>query len=394
MKNIKSRPFRSIAMAFIVMILSFALFAGAFTVMSLQRGLTSYQTRLGADIVVVPISATSHGTVDDIFLQGITGNYYISGSDCEKVYGTDGIQAVTRQFYLTSAKASCCSTRVQIIGFDPLTDFTILPWINENYSGTLGDGELVVGSNINVPSDREITFYGQKYYVAAQLAETGTGLDSAVYTNMNTIKQMANDAANLLDTNPFQGVSINTAASAIFIKVADGYSISDVTDDINIHITKVKATAARSMISDIAGGLGGVSRVIGFLVGAIWVLAVIVLAVSFAMLSNERKKEFAVLRVMGASRKMTRMIMGTEAGIVSLTGALAGLIIGIAVVLPLSGAIQNMLGLPFLTPGTGMLAGLFAGVLAVSVVTAALVSLIYARRITNSETGLLLREDA
>lgn len=393
-KNVKRKPLRSGLLAAIVMLLTFSLFAGAFTIISLQQGLQSYRTRLGADVIVVPVSATSQGSVDDIFLQGITSNNYMSDKDCQKVLSVDGIEAATKQFYLTSAKASCCSTRVQIIGFDPETDFSIQPWIGESFSGTIGDDDIVVGSNISVPADRKITFYNHEYNVAAQLEQTGTGLDSAVYTNMKTIRQMAENAQTLLKTSPFRGVDLGTAASAILIKVADGYEIGDVADDINIHITKVKATSARSMISGIVSGLDGVSRIIGILIAAVWVLAVVILIAVFAMLSNERKKEFAVLRTMGASRKMLFRIMSAEAVEISLIGSALGLLISLLLVLPFSGMIKSALGLPFLTPSAPLLAGLALAALAVSVLTGLLASVISAHRITKSETGLLMREDA
>ncbi len=393
-KNIKRRPFRTVATAVLVMFLSFTVFAGAFTIISLQNGLSSYRARLGADIVVVPSSATSHGAVDDIFLQGITGNYYMSAKECDKVMSTEGIEAATTQFFLTSAKASCCSVRVQIIGFDPKTDFSIQPWIRNSYKGTLSDGDVIVGADVNAPLGGTITFYGKEYNVAAQLERTGTGLDSAVYTNMNTIKEMANNAANLIETNAFKGVDIDTAASAILIKVAPGYEISDVADDINIHITKVQATSARNMISDISSGLSSVSQVIGGLVAAIWVLAVIILIAVFALLSNERKKEFAVLRTVGASQKMLFGIMACEATLISAFGAVLGLVFALVTVFALSDTLRSTLGLPFLMPNAGVMTALAAGAVAISLCAGLLTSLISARRITKSETGLLLREDA
>ncbi len=393
LKNIRRKPFRAAATAVLVMLLSFTLFAGGFTVISLQNGLSSYQARLGADIVVIPSSAKGHGTVDDILLQGITGNYYISEKDLEKLSNIEGIEISAKQFFLTSAKASCCSSRVQIIGFDPDTDFSVMPWIKESYSGTVSDGDIVVGADINIPSDKTVKFYGQDYHVAAQLGKTGTGLDNAVYTNMNTIHQMAENAADILASETFKGVNIRTAASAVLIKVSDGYEISDITDDINIHITKVEAVSARSMLSDISEGLGSVSGIIGFLVGIVWLLAVMILITVYCLLANERKKEFAVLRIMGASGKMLFLIMQAEAFIISLIGSGTGLIIGLLTAFPFADIIRSALGLPFLTPDvtlttmTGLAAVIF------SVMAGQMTALWSAARITKNETGLLLRED-
>lgn len=392
-KNIRRRPFRSVGMALLVLFLSFSFFAGAVMIRGLQNGLESYQNRLGADIIVVPATAASQGTVDDILLQGITGNYYMSGSKYEEITQIEGIESVTKQFFLTSAKASCCSSRLQIIGFDPATDFSVQAWISENTDVTIRDGDIVVGSNVNVPADREITFYGQSYHVAAQLEETGTGLDSAVYANMTTVQQMAESASNLLSTDPFQGVNIQTCASAVLIKVKEGYSVQDVTDDINLHVSKVQASSATGMVSSISKGLGNVSKVIGGLVAVVLVLAVCVLIIVFAMVSNERRKEFAVLRIMGASKGMLFGLMGMETAIVSLAGALIGLALSCMVVVPVADALHSALELPLLLPGAGWMAG--AGVLtvAVSVLAGLLVAEGAARRIVGKDTGLLLRED-
>ena len=394
LKNIRRKPLRSALMAVLVMFLAFTLFTGAFTIISLRRGLDSYRARLGADIIVVPNSSKGHGTVDDVLLQGITGNYYMSGKDIGKIEEAEGIEAVSRQFFLTSAKASCCSTRVQIIGFDPETDFSVLPWISEEYNGEIQDGDLVVGSKISVPQDRMIRFYGEDYHVACQLSETGTGLDSAVYTNMDTMHRMADDAADLFGSQTFKGVDVDNGASALMIKVREGYEITDVSDDINIHVTKVQATPAMSMIAGIAEGLGSVSKIIGGLVAAIWVLAVVILVTAFALLSNERKKEFAILRVMGASRKMLGEIMSIEAAVISAAGALIGLVIAAISIFPIAGAVGNALDLPMLTPGAGTDVLTAVCTLAVSVLAGCLASYLSARKITGSETGLLLREDA
>ncbi len=394
LKNIRRRPFRSVSLAVIVLFLSFTLFVGAYTIISLQNGLGSYRARLGADIVVVPNSAKGHGSVDDILLQGITGTYYMSGKDGAKIASTSGVQAASKQFFLTSAKASCCSSRVQIIGFDPKTDFSVMPWIGESYSGEIGDGDVVVGAEVTVPDNRLLKFYGENYHVAAVLEKTGTGLDTAVYATMNTVRQMAEDASNLLDTAPYKGVDPQQAASAVLIKVEDGYSPEEVADDINIHITKVQATPARSMVAKISGGLEGVSKIIGALVGIIWVLAVAVLLIVFAMLTNERRKEFAVLRVMGASQKMLFSVMWIESLVISLIGAAAGLACGAAVAIPLGTTLKGALELPFLSPNPGVMSVLCAAALLISAGAGAVVALISAARITGSETALLIREDA
>lgn len=391
-QNMKRRPARTAALILISAFLSFSVFGGSVMIRSLQKGLSSYEERLGADIVVVPNQARSHGTLDDILLQGIPGYFYMDISNLEKIRNIEGVEIASPQFYLASASAGCCSVAVQIIGFDPETDFSIQPWIKESFSGSMGEGDIIVGADIEIPSSHILKFFNEEYNVVAKLDKTGTGLDSAVYANMDTIHRM-------MDGSLHQGfdytsdISADRAISSVMIRVADGYDIEKVTGDINVHVRRVEATQAKNMVSGIAGGLSSVSGVIGVLLAVIWVLSVCVLVVVFMMIANERVKEYAVLRVVGASEGMLKRLTLTEASLTGLFGALAGAVLSALIVLPFTSLIKNRLELPYLLPNAWVIAVLFL----VSVLLAVLVGAFGARtavaRILESDTGLVLRED-
>jgi len=393
LKNLKQRPARTAALILLAAFLSLSIFGGSIIVMSLQNGLNSYEARLGADVVVVPGNARSRNTLDGILLQGIPGQFYMDNSILEKVSAREGVEAATPQFYLASVTASCCSTKVQIIGFDPETDFFIQPWIRRSYGGELGDLDLIVGYNVNIPTDGYLTFYNTKCRVVAQLDETGTGLDTAVYANMNTIRTMMNAALDL-GYNHFDGINVDRAISAVMVKVADGYSAESVTNDINIHVRKADATQASTMVSSIAGGLSGVSGVIGALTVMLWIMSIAILVIAFVMIANERVKEFAVLRVMGASQKMLGRLLRLESAIISAVGAILGVAIAALVVFPFSSLIHSRLDLPYLLPGGGAIAALAVGSVLLAVLAGSLTSAISVRRITRNDTGLILREGA
>ena len=160
-----------------------------------------------------------------------------------KIEGIDGVELAAPQFYLASTSAGCCSVPVQIIGFDPALDFTVQPWIRESYTSSLGDGDIIVGSDLTVPKDGTLTFYNTPCRIVAQLDQTGTGLDTAVYTNVPTIKAMIRNA-DALGFHYLNGLDPDHAVSSVMIRVADGYDIQKVADDINIHVRRVEASAA------------------------------------------------------------------------------------------------------------------------------------------------------
>ena len=182
LKNIVKKPASSFALILISAFLALSAFGGTVMVMSLSGGLDSLSARLGADIIVTPYPATSQVSYDSVIIQGKPGQFYMDSKYYEEIKTeTEGIDKVTAQFYLASAKASCCSSRLQIIGFDPATDFSIQPWVEKSYSNDLGLYDAVVGSDVTPNTDMTVEIYGKTLHVQAVLDKTGTELDSALY---------------------------------------------------------------------------------------------------------------------------------------------------------------------------------------------------------------------
>ena len=99
-RNMRRRPVRTAAMILLAAFLSFSVFAGSMIVASLQNGLRSYEARLGADVIVVPYEARTHGQFESILLQGIPGMFSMSAEDYEKVLAREGIEKAAPQFFL------------------------------------------------------------------------------------------------------------------------------------------------------------------------------------------------------------------------------------------------------------------------------------------------------
>lgn len=390
-KNMKRRPARTAALALLAAFLSLSIFGGSIIISSLQNGLQSYGDRLGADIVAVPYEARTKGTFDQILVQGIPGMFYMDEQYYNKIRTIEGVETAAPQFYLASTSSGCCSVAVQLIGFDPELDFTVQPWIRESYASELGDGDVIVGSDLTPPKDGMLTFYNTPCRVVAQLDKTGTGLDTAVYANMNTISDMIENAK-ALGFHTFDEVDPDHAVSSVMIKVADGYNVGEVTDDINVHVRHIEASQTTNMLSGIASGLSSTSRIIGILMVMLWVLALVILVIAFAMISHERAKEFAVLRVMGASRRMVSGLLLTESALISAIGAAVGLIAAAIIVFPFGSFIRSRLELPYLLPGTGVIVALAAASLLLSILAGAMTAAVSAYRISKNDAGLSLRE--
>ena len=388
-KNLIRRPARTGALLLLSMFLSFAVFGGTMTVLSLKRGLESLEARLGADVIAVPDKAKNK--LEDILLQGVPGYFYMDKENVEKIAATEGVEAVSPQYFLASVSAGCCSVPVQIIGFEPETDFSVQPWIKQSYGKELQNDEVLAGANINAEVGEHLRFYDQSVKVAAKLDKTGTELDNAVYTNAQTLQSLLGAAVDkglvvLAKNDP------DKLVSSVLIKVKDGYSAEDVASDISINIRHVSAVNTKNMVSGIAQSLSGISDMTGLMIIAVWVLSLIVMAIAFSMMINERKREFAVLRVIGATRNRLAATVLGEAFFIGLVGGVLGVLLGALAVFPFSGLIEAKLGLPYLTPSVGAAASAALAAVLSAVIAGPLTSAASAVRVSKMDTGLILRE--
>lgn len=389
-KNLRKRPGRSIALILLSAFLCFAALGGSLFISGLKSGLNSLETRLGADIMVVPREAATKSSLSDILLQGNPGYFYMDQSKYEKIASQEGIGQISAQFYLASSTSSCCSTAVQIIGFDPETDFTISPWIKTTYKDDLEYMEVLVGNDLNAFPGDKLTFYGSEVTVAAKLDSTGTYLDTAVYASEETIKTLIAEAYEK-KVYDFGDIDPDNVVSCVLINVAEGYTVESVLNDINIHVRGVEAIQTSTLLSDVSTKLTGVASIVTWLIVAIWILAIFIMVLAFVMISNERKKEFAVLRAIGASRgKLTGIIM-KESIMVSCLGSVIGAIIAVLVVLLIGSSIENMLGLPFLLPGIGGMIALIVGSILATIIAGSAAAAVSAWRISGIDTALILR---
>lgn len=389
--NLLGKKGRSAALFVFAFLLAFSLFGGALLLISLKNGLHSLELRLGADIIVVPYEARTKVSADTILNQGNRTYFYMSKAHLAKVAAIEGVAAVSPQVYLCSMNAGCCSVSLQLIGFDPQTDFTIQPWVRESFKGTLGDGDILIGSKVSLTESHTLKFFDHNWNIAAQLEETGTGLDNAVFANLTTI-QMLMAAAEKIGWSFADKSYADGLISTIMVKVADGYDIGNVVSQIQRKAKKTQAVRTKAMTSGIASSLASTAKIIGALTIVVWVLCLVILMVVATLIIGERKKECAVLRVLGASQKKLARLVMTESVLLNFAGGCCGVLFAAACIVPFHTLIKNAIGLPFLLPPAATFCALVVLTLALSVLCACLTASFGAYRIAKVDTGIMLRE--
>ena len=390
LKNLIRKPGRTGTLALLTAFLALAVFGGSVVVLSLRSGLNSLEARLGADIILVPSEAQSKVSFQNMFLQGTTGAFYMDASALDKALEVEGVEKAAPQTFLASLKADCCSIKIQVIGIDPELDFTVQPWIARSLTRELGDMDVAVGCKVEADVGEIIRIYEQRCKVVARLEATGTGLDTAVYCNMDTMNALLAAAEEKGVSHKIE--SGDSVISAVYVKVKDGCDIDAVNNRLNGHIRKVTAVRTRSMITGVSDSLAGVSRTVTILIVSVWALAFFILLLAFVLIIRERAREFAVLRLVGASRGMLGRMVLLESALCGLLGGLMGVGLAALLLFPFAQLIESALKLPYLMPDAGRVLLLAAGTVLLAVTVAALSSVIAAYRLSRIDPGTALRE--
>ena len=390
--NVKQHPGRTVGLAILVALLAFVVYGGALVVTSLNNGLSSLESRLGADILVAPTSAASKNDLEEILTNGTPGNFYMARSNVQEVAAREGVAVATPQYYLATVKAGCCSYPLQIIGFDPETDFTVQPWIDRGSAEGLGREQIITGCNVTGAPGATLRFYGIDCTIVARLGETGTALDNAVFCTIETVQDLIASARSLGlashdDFDPDQVVS------TILVKVENGYNVDQVIGDIRLHVRGVSAVQTKVMTSSVADSVAGTAGVIGAMMAVVWVLAAVILVVAFVVVGRSRVREFAILRVVGASRSALSRIVLTESAIVSAIGACTGVLLAGVLVFAFNSSLESALGLPFLMPGVPTLVGYAILAIVTTMIAGPAAAAFSALRLSKVDPGQILREE-
>ena len=111
------------------------------------------------------------------------------------------------------------------------------------------------------------------------------------------------------------------------------------------------------------------------------------------MIFNSRMKEFAILRVIGASRKKLTSILRREALLLSVVGSVIGVGASIIVMELFAGSIEKSLNMPFLLPSGIWLVMIIVASIVASIAASMLAAVICSHKAGKVDAAVILRGD-
>lgn len=359
LSNLSYKINRTLSMLLLTSLCAASVFACVVLSYGLKNGINTVQKRLGADLMIVPKGAEQK--MQSVLISGEPNYFYMEKEIAEKISQIEGVEKVTSRFYLTSVSEDCCDFPVQIVGFEPDTDFVISPWIEESFPSDskkfteefYTEGCVVTESNVLTQKDG-VRFFGKTHPVSGKLSKSGAGIDNAVFVSMNTLKEIYDDAKG----RGFGFISDGNAGSkvsAVFVRLSEGAKADSTAVKITSRIPNVSVVKRDAVFSEISSSLDSVFFILKILAVSVTLFTVISLAIIFPLAVSSRIAEFSILRILGAAHKKCAKILLYEALFISVAGGLSGIALASLLVFPFCTAIDSALSVPLVFPPPAIL---------------------------------------
>ena len=385
--NFWSRPVRSLGLVILTAIASATLLSSVIFSKSLDAGLEQLSSRMGADVLIVPYSGEAEE--QPVLLQGHLSHRTLPREILEFTRKLPGVKIASPQFYFTTLSASCCDKKVNIIGFDSKTDFTIKPWIRNTYKNEFKPGYVIAGSDIDVERGGIIKFFDKEFTVVGTLEPLGNKLDQAIFADIETIELLREAAAskgyNFISEGEPSAILVNLEKGADFEKLSQ--TIHEQFDDLHIIPRK-------NMFDSVIATADSFKIVVWIVSGFFLFVVIVAVYIAFSVSTNERKREFATLLIIGATRKkLTNIVLG-ESLLASGSGALAGTLLGAVGIISFRFLIQENLQIPFSLPNASTILLTIVGALFIPAIAGLGASYHIAKRVGKIDVYTALKEDA
>lgn len=364
--------------------------AASLMVQGMRDSLRLTQSRLGADLIVV--ARGSAAQVESALLMGGPSTTWLPESSVREIGAVRGVEAVSPQLYLaTLSGASCCSvSSMFIVAFDPASDFTVQPWLEEKLGRGLRLHEAVGGTFVSVPDDGEgLRIYGVPLELRGNLEPTGGNLDQSIFVTFETARDVAAQSVTTAEKPlalPSDGVS------SVLVKTSEGVDPEAVAAAISHEVTGTSVILSPKMFDRFRDEISGLMSALAAMVAVTIGLALALVALIFSMAAHERRREIGVWRALGATGFQVAVSFVAQAGVLACAGGMAGAAFAALAVYLFHDYLVGRIGVPFLLPAPGYLAVLLLGGVLAAVVVAVCASLAPALRASRLDPAWAMRE--
>jgi putative ABC transport system permease protein len=406
-QNVGRRRLRAMFLGAAVMLgvgVGFASFVAGW---ALWQGMAQSFSRMGADLLVVPRATLVNITSSLITVQPTDET--LPAERAQRIAAIPGIARVAPQRVVPALVEG---QRADLIAFDPARDVSVLSWVEARQEGAV-EG-LIAGGALSAGLGETVSVCGMPMRLVGRLGRTGVGpFDESYFLTFDALADVVSFCrrsetksaapANVEDTiagmrhaDVCSGDLALDRVSAFLLQLSPRAKLEEVKfalaglADVKIVEGNGVLTSSRQALSTL---LAGVAVFTAFELAALLIL----LALLFSAIVQERYREVGLLRAMGAKPNQVMAIILAEAAVITGLGGLAGLGFGAAVLLTFArslGFYFALLGVPFSWPPAAVLEAGAVLAIVFSVILGLLGAFVPAWRVRRMAPYALIQADA
>ena len=339
--------FRSATVFLLVFVTTVCIFGTALFTDNIRTGADRIYGNTGTDLYIVPQEYLEN--TKDLLFKGKACMIPFKTDVYDKITALDGAETVSRQLYLETLELSCCAAGgLQVIAFDPETDFAVRKWTDKTRQ--LGANEILAGSAGAFSVGETVDLFGRTFTVAGILEETGMGYDQSLFLTY----EAADDITASAEYNYMFGEKTGLV-SMLLVRQKAGTDLAELTKSVKTELDG--SGLAAYAIDDLAAGIKSNIRTLTATVRIMNVFAVVIASVSlFAIVTltfHQRRKTAGSLLSVGCTKGHILRLFAAEYLWLFVLGALAGILLVCILLLPLHDVIKTALELPYklISPG-------------------------------------------
>lgn len=304
--------------------------------------LTAYIDRSGADVWVAQAGVRNLHMVASWLPESVVG----------EVRAVDGVASATPILYSTDTIAASDERGVAYVIGLPAGATVGGPWRLAEGASQVGRGEIIVdrgwAARAGIGIGDSVAVLGGEARIVGLSEGTASLLNSVAFVSYDDFRALRG------------GVPV---VSYVLVRVAPGAAAGDVARAVEDRVSGVTALSAtafaaeeRRLVTDMSADVIAIMNVVGFVVA----LAVVALTVYVATLA--RRREYGVLKALGARNRVLYRVVLAEAALSVALGFVVGVVLtaALALAIPLTGASLELA----LSPESLGKVGLFAMVIA------------------------------
>lgn len=324
LKNLKRKSFRTGILVFSIALTVTIIVFGLSFISSINSSIKRASDRLGADLIVVPVGA--RGYAEEVLLETKIKSFYMDKGIVERVKRIEGIEEATYHTYMSTIQGICCDIpEAMVIVFNQDTDFIVKPWLKKVINRKLEKGEVIVGheSFLNIGlglMDIDANIFGIRFKIIGALEKSGTGLDNALFMGDENIEDILKEGKSILKPEEI---------SIIFTKVKKGYDPYQVGRNVEGEIIEVDVVARSDIGKNIINTFKDINQIFSMAIIIATMLSAFLSWAIFSAIANERSKEVAIMRAIGAKEIHIVRLFFTEVFTIGAMGSLVGIGVGI-----------------------------------------------------------------